>query len=113
MEPDVVDLAAEIDPAVDNATPIAPAVRLATGDNTSFSDKAPPSTQETVVSTQPTIGDKPAGDNATSNKPTGDDVASDKPTGDNAASTSKAPAPTKARFVDRPMTTSGDKPTPK
>jgi hypothetical protein len=85
---DVVDLAAETDPAVDNATPIAPAVQPATGANITSADRAPTPAlaEDTVVSTQPGTGDKPTGDVVASDKPTGDDIASDKPSGDNGAS---------------------------
>ena len=77
----VVDLAAEMDPAVDNA-------------NIASADKAPAPAEDTDVSAQLGTGDDGASDKAieevvASDKPTGDDATSDKPSGDDGASIRK------------------------
>ena len=114
-----VELAAETDPAVDNA-------------DIASADESPAPAEDTDVPAQPETGDKPTGDSAASYKAledvialspqaTGDSAASDKAIEDviaqppqaTGASTSKAPVPVKAKAADRPMTKSGDKPTPK
>jgi hypothetical protein len=73
VEPDIVDFAAETDPATGNA-------------NIASADKAPAPAEDTATSTQPKTGDKPTEENVALGNPTEDIGASGKSTEDDGAS---------------------------